>query len=199
MPEWLIGTVSKTVYAERHTRVRIPPSPLVFRNRPWTRTAQGFLPVKTKSTARSSSSTLRAGYFTIPHALTQLVSRSHLPRFESRPPFDIRYIRLQAARWRHLSVEWAAHAQARFGHDVRVDHGCLDIFVAEQFLHGANVVAVLQQVRRERVPQGVAGDSLADPRHVGGLLDRSVHCPGIGVPTNVPPRLAIQPDHVRAE
>ena len=28
MPEWLIGTVSKTVYAERHTRVRIPPSPL---------------------------------------------------------------------------------------------------------------------------------------------------------------------------
>ena len=39
--------------------------------------------------------------------------------------------------------------------DVRVDHGGLDVGVAEQFLHGADVGAELQQMRGEGVTQRV--------------------------------------------
>jgi hypothetical protein len=35
---------------------------------------------------------------------------------------------------------------------VRVDHGRAHVRVAEQLLHRANVVAVVEQVRRERMP-----------------------------------------------
>ena len=38
---------------------------------------------------------------------------------------------------------------------VGVNHGRPDIGVAEQFLHGADVVAVAEQVRGERMPQGI--------------------------------------------
>jgi 2-methylisocitrate lyase-like PEP mutase family enzyme len=33
-------------------------------------------------------------------------------------------------------------------------------------------------VRGERMPERIKGHSLADPRHVGGLLDRAVHGTG---------------------
>ena len=36
-----------------------------------------------------------------------------------------------------------------------VDHGGLHIAVAQQFLHGADIVAIFQQVRRETAPERV--------------------------------------------
>ncbi len=55
----------------------------------------------------------------------------------------------------------------------RVDHRCPDVLVAEQLLDRANVVPVLQEMRRERVPQRVAACPLLDP----GLPQRGPHSP----------------------
>ena len=57
-------------------------------------------------------------------------------------------------------VERAAHAQPAPVEDVGVDHRGGHFAVAEQLLHGADVVAGLEQVRREAVAQGVAGHPL---------------------------------------
>ena len=48
--------------------------------------------------------------------------------------------------------------------DVRVDHRRLHARVAEQFLHRADVVAGLQEMRRERVTKDVRRDGLVDCR-----------------------------------
>ena len=60
-------------------------------------------------------------------------------------------------------VRRRVHVAQRVDRDVRVDLGRRDRRVAEQLLHDAHVGAALQQVRRERVPQGVR-------RHVRGQL-----------------------------
>jgi len=54
---------------------------------------------------------------------------------------------------------------------VGVDHGGFDVFVAEQFLHGANVVAILEQVGGETVAEGVRGDAFVDFCGLGGGFD----------------------------
>ena len=36
--------------------------------------------------------------------------------------------------------------------DVSIDHGGFDIFVSKQFLHRANIIAVLEQLGREGMP-----------------------------------------------
>ena len=46
--------------------------------------------------------------------------------------------------------------------DVGVDHGGAHVGVAEQFLHGANIVVALQQMRRERMAQRVRGGRFGD-------------------------------------
>ncbi len=53
-----------------------------------------------------------------------------------------------------------------------VNHGGFDIFVAQQFLDGADVVAILQEVGGEAVTKGVATDPLRDPGFLDGLFDR---------------------------
>ena len=45
---------------------------------------------------------------------------------------------------------------------MRVDHCRLNVLMAQQFLNRADVVASLQQVRGERVPQGVRRCRLCD-------------------------------------
>ncbi len=42
--------------------------------------------------------------------------------------------------------------------DVGVNHGGFDIFIAEEFLDGANVVAILKQVGGEAVTKCMATD-----------------------------------------
>jgi hypothetical protein len=56
---------------------------------------------------------------------------------------------------------------------MRIDHGRLDILVAEEFLHGPDVVARLQQVRGEAVLEGVAGRMLWN----AGLAHCGLHGP----------------------
>jgi hypothetical protein len=59
-----------------------------------------------------------------------------------------------------------------------VDLRRLHIAVAEQFLHGADVITVLQQMGSEAVPEGVQGDGLGQAGTarggVDGLLNRGL-------------------------
>jgi hypothetical protein len=57
------------------------------------------------------------------------------------------------------SIQRAADAAAAAIQDVRVDHGRPDVAMAEQFLDGADVVAVFEQVRGKRTAR--CGTSLA--------------------------------------
>ncbi len=54
---------------------------------------------------------------------------------------------------------------------VRVDHRGLDVLVTQKFLDGSNVVTVLQQMRRKRMPKGVGGHVLWQTRPIGCLMD----------------------------
>ena len=58
---------------------------------------------------------------------------------------------------------------------MRVDLRGGDVGVAEQFLHGADVVAVLEQVRGEGMAQRVASGRLGDSRPVHGGPHRLLH------------------------
>ncbi len=60
----------------------------------------------------------------------------------------------------------AAHVE-----HVGVDHGRLDVFVAEQFLDGADVVPGHQEVGGKRVAHGMAAGSFGNARSADGLFD----------------------------
>lgn len=45
-----------------------------------------------------------------------------------------------------LTIQRAADGEAAAVEDVGVDHGCGDIFVAQQFLKGANIITRFKQV-----------------------------------------------------
>lgn len=51
---------------------------------------------------------------------------------------------------------------AAFIDDVGVDHGCFQILMAEKFLDGSDIVAVLEQVRGEGMAECVAGYFFVD-------------------------------------
>jgi len=84
-------------------------------------------------------------------------------------------------------VEWAVDALAVLFQDVQVLLGGLEVLVAQQLLDAPQVLAVLQQVRSERVAQGMAGGTL---RKIGircGLPDRTLDWrPGPVVPFGHP-------------
>jgi hypothetical protein len=53
---------------------------------------------------------------------------------------------------------------------VGIDHGGANILVAEQFLDGADIIAILQKMGGERVSEGVATDAFAKSRFLGALF-----------------------------
>jgi hypothetical protein len=57
----------------------------------------------------------------------------------------------------------AAYPTGAVAQHVGVDHGRGNVAVAQQFLHGADVVSALEEVAGEGVPEAVAGDSFVDP------------------------------------
>jgi len=58
--------------------------------------------------------------------------------------------------------------------DMGVDHGGFDVFVAEEFLDGADVVIVLQEMGGEGVTEGVGGNALLQFCGTGGISDGSL-------------------------
>src|SRR2546425_12119604 len=76
--------------------------------------------------------------------------------------------------------------------DVRVQLRGREVRVAQHFLHGAKVRAALEQVRRERVPEGVRRYPLRQPGEAGRSLDDAPRAPprqgrAAGVEKNQPP------------
>ena len=53
--------------------------------------------------------------------------------------------------------------------DVGIDHGGFDVFVSEQFLDGADIVSVLEEVSGKGVAEGVRGDGFIDLCFLGGF------------------------------
>ena len=51
-----------------------------------------------------------------------------------------------------------------------INHGGFDVFVAEEFLDGADVVAALEEVGGEGVAEGVGRNALVDFRQASGQL-----------------------------
>ena len=52
-----------------------------------------------------------------------------------------------------------------------VDHGGGHTFVAKKFLHGADIVAVLEEMSSKKVPEGVAAGGFGQARHANGVFD----------------------------
>jgi hypothetical protein len=48
-----------------------------------------------------------------------------------------------------LRIEWAPDGFAATLQHMRIDHGSAHIFMPQEFLHGTDVVAIFQQMRRE--------------------------------------------------
>jgi len=66
------------------------------------------------------------------------------------------------------SIERAADRQAAALKHVGVDHGGANIFVPQKFLHGTDVVPILEQVGRKTMTKGVTTDAFRDARPLGG-------------------------------
>ena len=64
-------------------------------------------------------------------------------------------------------VQGDVHRVGAVGHDMGVDHGRFEVLVAQQFLHRADVVAGLEQVRGEGMAEGVRRDPLGRPHQAG--------------------------------
>lgn len=60
------------------------------------------------------------------------------------------------------AVHGAAHRPGTALQDMRVDHRRAHVVVTQQLLHGADVVAVFQQVGGEAVPQGMRRDGFVE-------------------------------------
>ena len=56
-----------------------------------------------------------------------------------------------------------------------VDHRGRDVSVTEQLLEGSNVCPVLQEVGRERAPEGMTGRTLGDPSASNCISDGALH------------------------
>ena len=63
----------------------------------------------------------------------------------------------QAVSWAEDPVGGTADGRRAPVQDVGVNHRRAHVAVAEQLLNGSDVVSVLEQVRRERMAQGVGG------------------------------------------
>ena len=89
-----------------------------------------------------------------------------------------RLARLGGGARRGEAVHRTADAQAPTVQDVGVNHRRADIRVAEELLDGADVVAGFEEMGRERVAEGVTGDSAGDADGertvVDGALDRAL-------------------------
>ena len=53
------------------------------------------------------------------------------------------------------AIQWTTDGFRTSIEDMRINHSGLDIFVAEEFLNCANIIASFEQVGREGVPESV--------------------------------------------
>jgi hypothetical protein len=81
---------------------------------------------------------------------------------------------------------------------VGVDHRGAHVFVTQEFLDGANVVARLEEVSREGVPECMTADVLRDTRSAHPFLHGALHEAFVNMMTPLLPRLGVLPTvHLR--
>lgn len=73
-----------------------------------------------------------------------------------------------------LEIEWASDAEARFVQDMGIDLGGADILVSEEFLDGADVLMIFEEMGGEAVPERMRGGGLGDPRGMESGLHRAL-------------------------
>jgi hypothetical protein len=84
------------------------------------------------------------------------------------------------------SVEGASDRERAAVEDVGVDHGGGDIPMAEELLDGADVVASIQQVGGEAVPQAVAACLFGEARRAHGVVEGALEDGFVKVVTEEP-------------
>ena len=72
-------------------------------------------------------------------------------------------------------IKRASDADAGAREHMRVDLGRGHVFVSQKFLDGSNIRAGFEQVRRERMAQGVRRHAFVDARAPGGAPDGVLH------------------------
>lgn len=77
-------------------------------------------------------------------------------------------------RCRRKAICWASDRRRTTVQHVGVSHGRVGVRVAEDFLDGADVVAIVEQMGGERMPKRVAGGWLGQAFPAGGLLHHGV-------------------------
>ena len=82
------------------------------------------------------------------------------------PPNELRLLSAQ------YPVKRADHVFRAAVQDVRVNHCRADVAVAQKFLDCADVIAVLQHVRRKGMPKGVAAGVFVDMGFGHGFFHR---------------------------
>jgi hypothetical protein len=68
-------------------------------------------------------------------------------------------------------IQGTAHRQPDAIQHVRLDHRRVHILVTQQFLHRPDIVALLEQMRREAVAQGMTTDALGERCRTAGPTD----------------------------
>src|SRR5450631_196469 len=91
--------------------------------------------------------------------------------FRPRLPMRWRTCGRRALPARLKPVQRTDHAPPAAVEHVRVDHGGAYVGVAKQLLHGADVIARFEHVRRKRVPKRVRRGRLVDT----GIAHRLAH------------------------
>jgi hypothetical protein len=77
-------------------------------------------------------------------------------------------------RMDHSSIEWTTDRASAAIENMGIYHGRAHVAVAEQFLDGPDVVAILQQVSREAVTKGMAACTFGEPACLNGGADRAL-------------------------
>jgi len=69
------------------------------------------------------------------------------------------------------TIRWTPNSSSSPVQDVGTDHRCFHITVAQQLLHGSDIVAILEQVRGKRMPEGMTTGRLRDSSLKSSGLD----------------------------
>ena len=73
---------------------------------------------------------------------------------------------LSVRRFLRFLIQWTLNSNARPIQHLRVNHCRTDILVPQQFLHGSNIIAASEQLRRERMPQAMTIGTFHDSGRV---------------------------------
>ena len=73
------------------------------------------------------------------------------------------------------SVQRTSYTLAALIQDVRINHRRTHILMSQQFLHGADIIAIFQKVRGKAVPERMTTSTLYDSGGRYGSLNRGLN------------------------